>query len=615
MWMDHLNGHTLPSNKNEMQSFMKTLWGDIEPHQHHLHDPRILAVGNALSDVLKHVPMVVKVPQMITVGSQSSGKSSVINGILSMDLLPTGTDMVTRTPLRLELLETREDVARLEFGSYAKGMWVADTTFVLALPVPAEEEIHKARIHITEVTTQLAGPGANISATEIIMRLYSPLVPNLTIIDCPGLTQVACTDRGQPLDIKDQIIALVTFYIQQPASIILGIMPARTDLEADPSFALIKQFDPRGDRTIGILTKVDLMEKGTHVSDYLLNKISVDLQLHHGYFAVKNRSSAESKISTITKGFTLEQGYFQTHPEYKKNPRILQRCGTRCMAKHLTGILVCELMRILPSLHMELCTLEQSLRSDIQILGAPVPTTPEVQVAHVQTLLVKFSTQVCASLQSRGLSRNTGRVIREALIRFRTEIGTIIPFSKENCTRQYLDTMLDNCEGNHMKCLHPPIEVLEACLVNKETSAFAAFHPYSQHLLAVIKTELLLLSRWVVDTAHLSRFPNLVMYIEEVMERVVNTYATQTSDRLRELVEMEEAYIWTDDPTFHSETKQADMRNMLETYFRIIVGHVQHIVPKAIMHGVVRKIETNLTEHLLTGLDHTKIAYLLTETH
>ena len=99
----------------------------------------------------------------------------------------------------------------------------------------------------------------NISFKPIYLRIQSPNVPNLSLVDLPGLTMVAGTDKGQPKDIKDQIRKMVGDYIQPSKTIILAIMKARNDIEADIALDLIKEYDPKGERTVGILTKLDLM--------------------------------------------------------------------------------------------------------------------------------------------------------------------------------------------------------------------------------------------------------------------------------------------------------------------------------------------------------------------
>ena len=131
------------------------------------------------------------------------------------------------------------------------------------------------------------------------------LFPNLSLIDLPGLTSVAITDKGQPKDIKDQIINLVSTYIKQQNTIILAIISARPDIEADMAMELVKSTDPKGERTIGILTKLDLMNEDSDVSIYLDNNVCSDLKLKYGYFGIRNRSNQSTGIPNLDLYFSF----------------------------------------------------------------------------------------------------------------------------------------------------------------------------------------------------------------------------------------------------------------------------------------------------------------------
>ena len=104
---------------------------------------------------------------------------------------------------------------------------------------------------------------------------------------------------------------MITHYTNKKNTLILSIMQARTDLETDMAFDIIKESDPSGERTIGVLTKVDLMNKDNDVCKYLQNNISKDLKLKYGYFAIKNRSPKEQAkgISKILNDRRREKGF------------------------------------------------------------------------------------------------------------------------------------------------------------------------------------------------------------------------------------------------------------------------------------------------------------------
>ena len=65
------------------------------------------------------------------------------------------------------------------------------------------------------------------------------------------------------------------------------MIPANIDLANSDALKMAMRLDPNGERTIGVLTKIDLMDEGTDASKTLLNK---DIKLKHGYIGIKGRS-------------------------------------------------------------------------------------------------------------------------------------------------------------------------------------------------------------------------------------------------------------------------------------------------------------------------------------
>ena len=79
----------------------------------------------------------------------------------------------------------------------------------------------------------------------------------LTLVDLPGVTRVPVGD--QPRDIEKQIRDMLLKYISKPGAIILAVTAANVDLANSDGLKLAREVDPEGTRTIGVLTKVDLM--------------------------------------------------------------------------------------------------------------------------------------------------------------------------------------------------------------------------------------------------------------------------------------------------------------------------------------------------------------------
>lgn len=109
------------------------------------------------------------------------------------------------------------------------------------------------------------------------------LVLNLTLIDLPGMTKVPVGD--QPADIENQIRDMLLTYITKESCLILAVTAANADLATSDALKLAKEVDPAGLRTIGVVTKLDLMDEGTDARDVLENRL---LPLRRGLFIIRN---------------------------------------------------------------------------------------------------------------------------------------------------------------------------------------------------------------------------------------------------------------------------------------------------------------------------------------
>lgn len=76
-------------------------------------------------------------------------------------------------------------------------------------------------------------------------------------------------------------------YVTPKNALILAISPANQDLATSAALKLAREMDPNGDRTIGVITKIDLMDAGTDALQYLQGSV---YPLKLGYFGVKCRS-------------------------------------------------------------------------------------------------------------------------------------------------------------------------------------------------------------------------------------------------------------------------------------------------------------------------------------
>ncbi|DAA73038.1 TPA_exp: Uncharacterized protein A8136_4963 [Trichophyton benhamiae CBS 112371] len=257
-------------------------------------------------------------PSIVVIGSQSSGKSSVLEAIVGHEFLPKGSNMVTRRPIELTLVNTPDSSA--EYGEFP------------ALGLGKITDFSQIQRTLTDLN--LAVPEKECVIDEPIqLSIYSPHVPDLSLIDLPGYIQVA--GRGQPQELKQKISDLCDKYIQAP-NIILAISAADVDLANSTALRASRRVDPRGERTIGVITKMDLVDPERGAS--ILSDRKYPLRL--GYVGIISRIPQSAGLFSRGSGnisnaiVKNENAYFNAHPrEFGPDSELF--VGTSVLRKKL----------------------------------------------------------------------------------------------------------------------------------------------------------------------------------------------------------------------------------------------------------------------------------------
>lgn len=577
-----------------------------------LSENQILNIANDINSIFSDTNLVDKkptltLPKLITVGTQSSGKSSVLNSIIGMDILPTGKNMVTRSPLDIRLHKIENSNGWIEFGHYDI-TWVCDKKINITVPLPTSYEIDQIRNYIEKRTIEIAGEGMNITDEPIILNIYSPSVPNLSLTDLPGLTMVAQVDKGQPQDIKKRIEDLIVSHIKKPRTIMIAVMQSRPDLETDLGLALIKEHDPDGKRTIGVLTKPDLMNYDTHIGDYLIGNISKNLMLNYGYYVVKNRSGKEMESTNIIKGFEIEKNYFQSHQEYKKQI-YKNNIGMGNLTFILSKILISSISELIPSVLAELTLLETKISKKLDILGQSIPETSDGKISILNKYVSSFFYQLVDSLKSEGHQINTGKILKDLFIKYREAIENIEIFDNEEIYNDdYFKKIISSFEGNHMSFHIPPIQVLEACMLDINHRPILSLSDPSYICIENISNTLTDLVKEIIKQEEFSKFPQLASFLQSIInENLIISLKTNAKNRINSLIRDEESYIWTDDEEFSDFLKKTNSNNydnkkiinLLDLYFTTIKNTFANLVPKIIMSEIVTYIQNNLLTYMM----------------
>ncbi|KAK3393339.1 P-loop containing nucleoside triphosphate hydrolase protein [Podospora didyma] len=200
----------------------------------------------------------VKLPQIVVVGDQSAGKSSVLEAITGTPF-PRDAGACTRFATEIRLRRAAEssinvsiipdknrnfkDQERLRhFGGMVDASMPFETLMRAAVDLIAPKNI----------------PGRFAARDILVVEKRGPDMPLLTLVDLPGLVRNANNDQSLE-DIKT-IESLSDRYMKSSRTIILAVVGGNSDYVQAPILTKAQQFDPSGSRTIGVLTKPDLTE-------------------------------------------------------------------------------------------------------------------------------------------------------------------------------------------------------------------------------------------------------------------------------------------------------------------------------------------------------------------
>ncbi|RVE69622.1 hypothetical protein OJAV_G00079810 [Oryzias javanicus] len=462
-------------------------------------------------------------PQIAVVGGQSAGKSSVLENFVGRDFLPRGSGIVTRRPLILQLVNSKTEHA--EF-LHCKGK-----KFV---------NFDEVRAEIEAETDRVTGSNKGISPIPINLRVYSPHVLNLTLIDLPGMTKVAVGD--QPVDIEHQIRDMLMQFITKESCLILAVTPANTDLANSDALKIAKEVDPQGLRTIGVITKLDLMDEGTDARDILENKL---LPLRRGYIGVVNRSQKDiDGKKDIGAALAAERKFFLSHPAYR---HMAERMGTPHLQKALNQQLTNHIRDTLPGLRSKLQSQLLSLEKEVEEYKNFRPDDPTRKTKALLQMVQQFGVDFEKCIEGSGDQVDTNELSGGAKInrifheRFPFELVKIVFDEKE--LRREISHAIKNVHGVRTGLFTPDLAfeaIVKKQIVKLKTPCLKCIDLVIQELISTVRQ----------CTNKLGSYPRL----REETERIVTTHVREregkTKDQVLLLIDIELSYINTNHEDF-----------------------------------------------------------------
>eukprot|EP01018_Ginkgo_biloba_P023436 Gb_17328 [translate_table: standard] len=529
-------------------------------------------------------------PAIAVVGGQSSGKSSVLESIVGRDFLPRGSGIVTRRPLVLQLHKTEEGRDYAEF---------------LHLPRKKFTDFALVRKEISDETDRVTGRTKQISTVPIHLSIYSPNVVNLTLIDLPGLTKVAV--EGQPESIVADIENMVRSYIEKPNSLILAISPANQDLATSDAIKISREVDPKGERTFGVLTKIDLMDKGTDAVDILEGKA---YRLQFPWIGVVNRSQADINRSVdMIAARRREREYFANSPDYK---HLAHRMGSEHLGKMLSKHLESVIKARIPSIQSLINKSIAELEAELTRIGKPIAADAGGQLYAILEICRAFDQIYKEHLDG---VRPGGEKIYNVFDNQLPAALKRLSFEKQ-LSMENVRKLITEADGYQPHLIAPEQgyrRLIESTLNTIRGPAEAVVD--AVHF--ILKD---LIHKAVNETVELKQYPSLRVAVGNAALDALEKLREESRKFAIKLVDMESSYLTVDffrklpqdlekggNPSHSVFDRYNDpylrrIGSNVSAYVNMVCGNLRNAIPKSVVHCQVREAKRSLLDHFFTEL-------------
>lgn len=556
----------------------------------------------------------IQLPRIASLGTQSSGKSSVLESIVGLDFLPRGDGVVTRRPLELRLNHIASGEPWAIFAERK------DQKFT---------DFNKVRETIEALTDEICVGEKNIVDKPIVLNVYSQTCPDLTLVDLPGITRVPV--GKQPKNIEEITKNMATRYCEDPLTIILCVIAANSDIATSDGLKMAKEIDKKGERTIGVLTKLDIMDEGTDARKALMGE---EIPLKLGYVGVKNRSKQDliDRIS-MKESFKKEKEFFKSHPAYKNMAPGYY--GTDVLIQKLTKILFKIIRKHLPHI---INSIDENIRKseeELDSLGQPMPLDDSGKLSLLWSMLNDYCT----------MFKN---VLKGKYDRKRTFLNDEGGYK----IKEFFTSLLDKYTGDYKATSGYTDGDIEEALTVHEGDSIPGF-PSVDAFFYLLRPQLEKLQEPIEDCFNdvfnylkglsdkileyaFARFPMALSDIGEIINEFLAKEKDKTKYIVDSVVEQEINYLFTNDSDYmdnfttfipkqqaieankaRENPKQPpkpvdpqtlfikEIRNRIEAYFKLIVRNLRDSIPKIIGNNLVKSIEDNMQLELYNMLNKT----------
>ncbi|KIJ53717.1 hypothetical protein M422DRAFT_775734 [Sphaerobolus stellatus SS14] len=392
-------------------------------------------------------------PQIVVIGSQSAGKSSLIESISGITL-PRSSGTCTRCPTECRLIQAPGEQWRCEvsicFTTDDDGTPLLPQQIIgFGPPIYDREEIEE-RIRRAQRAALNPGRGMespsdflsnerlpsrnmlDFTTNYVSLEIRGPELIDLSFCDLPGLI-ASVSDDGHEEDIE-KVQELVSSYIAKDSCIVLLTVACETDFETQGAYQLAKRYDPQGMRTIGVLTKPDRIPEG-ETGKWIGLIRNEQSKLAHGWFCVKQLSSAElEKKLSFEEARRLGEEFFKNRPWSNLETTYQRQLGTAALTKSLSQHLLDLIAKRMPVLMNELQNALATTKVQLAELPPLLSDDPALELMHI---IGEFGDEIfrhaegliydISGSQGPSARRNDFEDIRRIHERFRNKIRMTAP--------------------------------------------------------------------------------------------------------------------------------------------------------------------------------------------
>ncbi|WQF84839.1 Putative dynamin stalk domain, GTPase effector domain-containing protein [Colletotrichum destructivum] len=344
----------------------------------------------------------VDLPQLVVCGDQSAGKSSVLEGITGIPF-PRQEGLCTRFPTEIILRHSNEPLSTKASIRPHSGRSAEVARTLRNYEREMKEDLSDLPVAIEEVSKLMGIRGftdsqadAAFASDALRIEVTGPTGLQLSIVDLPGLISVANEEQSEA-DVE-AVHAMVRGYLSSSRTIILAVVQASNDIANQGIIKIAREYDPDGQRTVGIITKPDLINAGTEakLASIAKNKDSIKLKL--GFFLLKNPSPAEMKASSTKLSRPEREMNFFSSAVWKAQDLDMSRVGIENLKVFLQELLDEHLEREMPKLKGEIRRVLESKEKALEAMGPERRSLGDIR-SFMTNLSMRYYTLAQAALE------------------------------------------------------------------------------------------------------------------------------------------------------------------------------------------------------------------------